>query len=481
MLVLKSYMSAACTWFVAVFLGLLVGRTRSAERLEAAADGVPKWKTANGPKWMSKRADYRIHMNGEPKSGTSWLEIVAHTLAKTACDPRYGNKCEYRKSRVRNFFIFFEDGRLANFQANFGKVSKHNMFPPCAEMMSGQGHPETNSLDAGSVPYIHHPPSTSTKQCVKGSEWKCPCAIVPPRSNLGMHLLKTHRTALATCAARIFERGNACYQSRKAGGASDRYLLIIRDPRDTAISEYFYQKKYQRRPPKRFNGTDIELWLEARLPITATYTSLRYLMAEQYNLQKPVSACPGSCISKFQDGLTQLAEVCASAECAECDVFPGTTDSCVAAASALGAGAGAGDGRGDSAATVDPFLVVHYDALKQSLDPYRKMCRLFGLTDCNDKLLLEVKEAESAGAMRAARKKGKGPAEPKTRKAKLRSAGKKTLGSYNLRSDYLATIAGYIEHVLPAPLVDHLKAGSDDWLTHRLYENVTQKEEESNQ
>lgn len=381
---------------------------------------TPKWKEAlgGGEEWREKVPDYKIHLNGEPKSGTSWLGIVALTLAEKACSPQYDNKCDYHSYQGRNFHIFFHDGKLTDFRASMHNPSKHNMFPECVEQ-AGHG--------------FHHSPSI-TKHCP--DKGRCPCNLPPPSVDAGVHHLHTHRTALAKCAARIFKPGFPCFQSRTPG---ERYLLIARDPRDTVVSEYFYKGNLK---GKQLDADKLKNWLDNRLPVISSWIGLRYLIAEQFNVQ---AASP-----RLNAG-AKIPPLSAAGQ----NPVPG------------GSGGRSGGSVGDD---VDPFLVVHYSDMKSSLKPYRDMCKLFGLSDCNDDLLRDVKRTESADAMRNGTRpteKGKGK---KTKKfiSKLRSAGRLTLGDYKQTPEFLAEIAEYTAQVMPANMVAQLKADSADWVTHEL-------------
>jgi hypothetical protein len=356
-----------------------------------------------------KREDVTIFLNGEPKSGTSWLELVAHNLAKEACTSQWNNGCTFTQ-RARDFQIVFDRGEVAMFR--YSMPSKHNMYPQCAERSKNGGY--------------HHAPSI-TAQCKKETGTiSCPCWLHAPALNASLHTLHTHRDALARCAARVFKPGNECHGDSSAKTVQ-RYLLMVREPRDVAVSEHFYKvRKY----------SHLQTRLSVRMPLLTSWIALRYFLAEQYNAHKPE-------LQKERSAALHAAPV--------------------------------------------PFLVVMYSELKRSLDPYRQVCRLLGFSDCNDKILRAVKDKKSAETMLALAKPTENidhdgrhadvppltaeermEAKEVLARSKLRSGGAKSLLDYGLEIDFLTAMARYSEEVLPTTLVARLKAHSDDWVAHTI-------------
>ena len=403
-----------------------------------------------GPKKKRlERVDLIVSLNGEPKSGTSWLEMVAVNIAQMACDPEappeQNNECNF-VPRGRNFRIYWKNGRVALFQRGGSCVthkvkmgrcvtSKHNMFPICAD--------ESNTG-------LHHPANVA-QGCLEGDVTKvegCPCWLHPPPLNGGKEDVAAYRKALEACAASVYQPGRACEAStlprdESAHGVEERFLLIARDPRDVAISEHFYV--HGEKQQKRKLATN----LKRRVPIIGSWVALRYYLAEYFNAASAVHR------------KRKAAELEPQGQQSE---MPG----------------GADDGR--THPPPDPYLVVLYNSLRTSLEPYRKICRLLDFKHCSDDMLRKAKDSKSAASLKelkedALKRKNSTGASDEQKftqeetllwRSKLRSAGKKDLGSYGLPDDLLKYMADYTSQVLPEQLAADLKAGSVDWITHKL-------------
>lgn len=352
------------------------------------------------------RVDLIVSLNGEPKSGTSWLEMVVKNIAQLACSSENSNDCTFMR-RGREFRIYWDDGRVGLVQhgascithKNGGKGcagSKHNIFPICADD-GGHG--------------LHHAPSIAEGCSVADGVRGCPCWIHPPPVNGTKHAFDTHRNALEKCAARIFHPGRACAGSAvprelEPHGIEERFLLIARDPRDVVISEHFY---------KSGSTTNLATKVRRRVPLIGSWTALRYFLAKQYNAE----------VAKHRPAPLAATET-------------------------------------------EPFLVVLYNSLRTSLEPYRKICKLMNFTHCSDGMLRQAKDAKSAETLREHKGDGE-DAKWEHKFSKVRSAGKKDLGDYGLPVELLEEMAEFTLQVLPQQLAADLVAGSDDWVTHKLH------------
>ena len=167
-----------------------------------------------------------LQMLGFPKSGTEWLENVAHAFA-ALCASNATKRCAVRPRLngrngltfgevVRDFTIDHDaiPGRAA-YSVLFSKSFKH-MFPPMLmETACARSHLSAHSVSSLKLPNVN-----------------CDRTHVPPLS-----LEKQCAARTPSTLAELTDCVSSCYRGVDPTRSTTRYLEIYRDPRELALSD----------------------------------------------------------------------------------------------------------------------------------------------------------------------------------------------------------------------------------------------------
>lgn len=159
----------------------------------------------------------QVFAHGQPKSGTSWLGVIIETLVKKSC----------------------EDGASAN----------------CLQLLSADKE-EARFRDR-----------ESTQDVTLHNKHALPGAIDIPSGVRIMAVDSAYNVTVASCVDRgLAVWSPACVPRLQVDAlGSNRYVLIVRDPRAVVVSAFHY-----------FKETGFEAYCRDRVPKTAALTSLRY-------------------------------------------------------------------------------------------------------------------------------------------------------------------------------------------------------------
>jgi len=208
-----------------------------------------------------------LHVTGEPKSGTTWLEMIIHSLAQRACEDKdLGNDCVYLKhaKRVdrneddRQFKLWFNHGQ-ANDNSNITGImhcGKHFIYPKNA----GVYHPNSGYFKP---PLFHHRHFRDIPGCAEFS--------VPSLSASEEELIKAN-AVLARCIPT---------ELTSHEDMLERFVLISRDPRDVAVSAYYYFRHDEE--------TTLTEYITQHLPTITAWTALRFQFCQRERAKRHCS------------------------------------------------------------------------------------------------------------------------------------------------------------------------------------------------
>jgi hypothetical protein len=164
--------------------------------------------------------------------------------------------------------------------------------------------------------------------------------------------------SIVACAATKLTQG--CSGSAATiARAQWKYLLMVRDPRELTISEYFFK-------PESRTGLTLEEFMYTRLPANTAWTGTRFELLQQ---EARIRSQP-------QLGPRMPADV---------------------ASSNVGS-----DGRAPAASsrTGSPVFAVMYDMLRRTSFAYQQICWMLEFEHCPHEMLARVKESLSASNMK---------------------------------------------------------------------------------
>ena len=323
-----------------------------------------------------------VLLNGEPKSGTTWLEVVVHAVAKAGCsDP--ANQCTYDKD-CRDFSLVPTESSTAA-AVRFTPYGKHFISPSCDWFQQGFA----NTMSRLHKPAYEDAAVTFAKKCgYKGTlSLKMSSS---DRARLGEVLEQCARTAYnSTATSGAVQLSEGCNDLRIDVGKKkrnqlvrefDTVLLVLRDPREVAISSYFHVRKLE-------TAENIERNVRIILPGITMWIAMRYHLA------------------------------------------------------VLG-----GEG----------FQFLYYNAARTTLEPYKVIAEALGL-NMSYATLRNVRTENNAENMRSMEQHGILPGHgAMSHRAKVRSAGTKTIADYGLSDEFLDEMEQFVMEMLPRPLLKHM-------------------------
>lgn len=164
----------------------------------------------------------RIGLLGEPKSGTSWLEILVFEASRQLCTA--DKRCEFFGHEAARSLTMNQDGELAVF--SLGKHGEKHSIP-----LHGGTFPNSAKGSCSHPGYLPQAPPCLIKRH----------AFPEAGPNL-KELTKCATNCLAMLNYSTHAKANSATQRVKPGFAKQTYLLILRDPRDEAVSACFYAR-----------------------------------------------------------------------------------------------------------------------------------------------------------------------------------------------------------------------------------------------
>ena len=230
---------------------------------------------------------------GEPKSGTTWLELVLKGLTQHACAEPHAT-CTYEYNPLRRTFTLNssipDDGGgkfLSRDQHRSTKVLlnnlKHRIYPDCVHIAHPNGFANDGPhflLKHGSSEHCNAelPTLASTDQEIQNARVRIRECVAQAYTN--------------HCLPNTFEPETATSANVDDVNINTRAILALRDPREVAISEYFFFHSHK----------SMEDYITKRLPIVTSWISVRYELTKLVNLHsRPDSGLPAATVVMYNE------------------------------------------------------------------------------------------------------------------------------------------------------------------------------------